>query len=87
LLATPTHTYTYQKRSIFRTTLEQLEAFHQDPAALKKLTPPPIFIQVHADHRTPLTDVDLRWYSVANIVFVPPSADAAIGGELVYLGL
>jgi ligand-binding SRPBCC domain-containing protein len=59
LLATPTHTHSYQKRSVFRTTLEQLEAFHRNPSALKKLTPPPIFIQVHADHRTSLTSGDL----------------------------
>jgi ligand-binding SRPBCC domain-containing protein len=59
LLATPSHTHTYQKRSVFRTTLEKIEAFHKDPTALKKLTPPPIFIQVHADHRTSLTAGDL----------------------------
>lgn len=61
LLATPSHTHSYQKRSIFRTTLEQLETFHKDPAALKKLTPPPIFIQVHSDRRVSLTEGDLEF--------------------------
>ena len=59
MIATPTNTYTHQKRSVFRTTLEKIEAFHRDPAALRKLTPPPIYIQVHADHRLSLTEGDL----------------------------
>ena len=61
LYAAPTYTHTYQKRSILRTTLDQIEAFHRNPAALKKLTPPPIFIQVHADRRVSLTEGDLEF--------------------------
>lgn len=61
LLATPLRIHSFQKRSVFRTTLEQIEAFHKSPSALKKLTPPPIFIQVHADHRVSLTQGDLEF--------------------------
>lgn len=50
---------TYTKRSVFKTTLAEMRAFHQDPAALKKLTPPPIFVQVRSDGRKSLTEGDL----------------------------
>lgn len=93
--ATPTHTHTYYKRSIFRTTLEQIEAFHRDPAALKKLTPPPIFIQVHADRRTSLTDGDLdftlwfgplpvRWLARHEAVAGHGFAEWQVSGPMAY---
>jgi len=50
---------TFEKRTVFKTTLAKLEAFHQDSAALARLTPPPIFIQLHHDGRTSLTEGDL----------------------------
>lgn len=59
--ATPSHTHTYQKRSLLRTSLEQVEAFHSDSAALRKLTPPPIFVHVRADRRISLTEGDLEF--------------------------
>lgn len=49
----------FEKRSVFKTTLDKMNAFHQDRAALSKLTPPPIFIQLHNDGRTSLTAGDL----------------------------
>ena len=49
----------FEKRTVFNTTLEKMEAFHQDRAALGTLTPPPIFVQLHHDGRTSLTEGDL----------------------------
>lgn len=54
---------------MFNTTVAQLEAFHQDHAALSRLTPPPIFIRLHEDTRTSLTNGELEftlWF-----VFIP----------------
>jgi ligand-binding SRPBCC domain-containing protein len=49
----------FEKRTVFKTTLESMNRFHQDRSALGTLTPPPIFIQVHNDGRTALTAGDL----------------------------
>jgi ligand-binding SRPBCC domain-containing protein len=43
------------------TTLAKMWAFHESPAALSALTPPPIFIRVRADRRTTLTTGDLEF--------------------------
>jgi ligand-binding SRPBCC domain-containing protein len=51
----------FEKRTVYKTTLDKLNAFHQDRAALSKLTPPPIFIQLHQDGRTSLTEGDLEF--------------------------
>lgn len=60
----------FQKRSVFKTTVEKLEAFHQDRAAFSKLTPPPIFVQLHHDGRTSLTEGELAftlWFAIIPI--------------------
>ena len=49
----------FERRGVVRTTLAQLEAFHRDPEALRKLTPPPIRIQVRADSRRSLTEGEI----------------------------
>lgn len=36
-------------------------AFHEDPSALAKLSPPPIFMQLHRDGRTSLTEGTLEF--------------------------
>lgn len=57
----PAHAHVFEKRSVFKTTLAQLEAFHQDPSALRKLTPPPIFMQLHDDRRTSITEGEIEF--------------------------
>jgi ligand-binding SRPBCC domain-containing protein len=52
-------TTVFERRSIMRTTLEKMTAFHAEPKALSILTPPPIFVQVRSDKRTSLTDGDI----------------------------
>ncbi|MFN8450693.1 MAG: SRPBCC family protein [Anaerolineae bacterium] len=56
---------TFEHRSRIPATLAQVIAFHDDPRALRRLTPPPILLRIHRDSRTSLTDgeVDLTlWF-------------------------
>lgn len=58
----PEHkTHTYEKRSVFPSTLEALREFHEDPGVMPKLSPPPIFIQVRQDDRTSLTEGEIAF--------------------------
>lgn len=50
--ALPAQAHTYEKRSVIKTTMAKMIAFHQDREALAILTPPPIFVQTHRDDRT-----------------------------------
>jgi hypothetical protein len=51
----------YKKSSVFKTTMERMVAFHQNPQALKLLSPPPIFVQLIEDSRVSLQTGDLRF--------------------------
>jgi ligand-binding SRPBCC domain-containing protein len=51
----------FEKRTIIKTTVEQLIAFHEDPGAMPKLAPPPIFVQIHRDDRQSLTEGELEF--------------------------
>lgn len=57
----PQNATIYEKRSVMNTTLEQMEAFHSDPQALNRLTPPPIFMQLHRDDRVSNTEGELEF--------------------------
>ncbi|QPC81399.1 hypothetical protein G4Y79_17075 [Phototrophicus methaneseepsis] len=57
----PENARIFEQRSVIKTTMAAMEAFHQDPAALKKLTPLPIIAQLQEDHRTSLTAGDIRF--------------------------
>ncbi|MBK9122968.1 MAG: hypothetical protein IPM16_07565 [Chloroflexi bacterium] len=57
----PANTHVFVKRSVFKMTLAQLQAFHQDPSALRKLTPPPIFMRLHDDRRTSITEGEIEF--------------------------
>ncbi|MCY4146051.1 MAG: hypothetical protein OXE95_03740 [Chloroflexi bacterium] len=55
----------YAKTSRFDASLGDLRRFHQDPRALAKLTPPPIFAQLLRDERLSITqgEVEFRlWF-------------------------
>ncbi|MFN8373995.1 MAG: hypothetical protein U0694_14110 [Anaerolineae bacterium] len=54
-----TNAHRFEHRSIMRTTLPRILAFHSDPQALTMLTPPPIFVQLRRDSRTSLTEGEL----------------------------
>jgi ligand-binding SRPBCC domain-containing protein len=60
-----THNRTFEHRSLIRTTVERMTAFHAQPRAFNTLTPPPLIIQVLRDDRRSLTDgeIDFRlWF-------------------------
>ncbi len=58
-----TPTKIFEQRSIIPTTLDKMLAFHEDPQALARLTPPPplMFMQVLRDERTSLTAGELEF--------------------------
>jgi ligand-binding SRPBCC domain-containing protein len=55
--------HVFEHQSIIPTTLSSIMAFHDDPKALAKLTPPPplMFFQVLRDDRQSLTDGELEF--------------------------
>lgn len=57
----PQNATVYEKSSIMNTTMDKMQAFHQSPDALGKLTPPPIFMQLREDNRTSMTEGDLKF--------------------------
>ncbi len=59
--STDISTHVYEKSSVIRTTIDDMLAFHNNPAALAKLSPPPIFMQMHEDNRTSLSEGDLKF--------------------------
>lgn len=84
------------KSSIIDTSIEAIIAFHNDPRALARLTPPPILMQLHRDERCSLTDGEIDftlWFGPLPIRWVArheagPSAhsfaDRQIKGPLAY---
>lgn len=57
--AAPDHSRLFEKQSVIRCTLDELWQFHQASDAIKTITPPPVFVQVHQDRRVSLTEGDL----------------------------
>ncbi len=51
----------FESKTIVKTTMSQMLAFHQDRRALAWLTPPPIFITIQRDARTSLTSGELEF--------------------------
>ena len=52
-------TNVYQKQSVMPTTMARMIAFHEDPRAINRLTPPPIFVQLLRDDRKSFKDGEL----------------------------
>ena len=52
---------TFAHRSVIPATMAQVYAFHNQPRAFGKLTPLPIFMQMHRDERTSLTDGEVEF--------------------------
>lgn len=69
----PAGAHTYEKRSVMKTTLDEMIAFHNVPRAFATLTPPPIFIQVLRDDRTSLQDGEVEfnmWFGPISIRWI-----------------
>lgn len=58
-ISVPDDARVYEKSTVMNTTIEQMIAFHEDPSALSKLTPPPVFAQLLDDQRRSFSDGDL----------------------------
>ncbi len=86
----------YAKTSRFDASLDDLLRFHQDPQALAKLTPPPIFAQLLRDERRSITEgevefrlwfgpLPLRWTARHEPGPTPESfADVQLRGPMAY---
>lgn len=63
MLDAPGNLRIFEHRSRFDTSVEALTAFHEDPKALARLTPPPplMFLQVLRDDRTSLTEGEIEF--------------------------
>lgn len=57
----PANAHIFVKHSVINTTLDKMIAFHEDPKALSNLTPPPIFMQLHRDDRTSISDGEIEF--------------------------
>jgi ligand-binding SRPBCC domain-containing protein len=51
----------FEHQSVIPTTIDRMIAFHSDPAALSRLTPPPVIMQLHRDDRSSLTEGELEF--------------------------
>jgi ligand-binding SRPBCC domain-containing protein len=51
----------YEKRSVMKTNMATMIAFHEDPGALSRLSPPPIFTRLNRDERKSLTEGELEF--------------------------
>lgn len=51
----------FEWRSVVPTTLDKMVGFHNDPRALRTLTPPPMIMQVLRDDRTALTEGEIEF--------------------------
>ena len=68
-------TKVFEHRSVIPTTLDRMVAFHDDPKALSRLTPPPplMLMQVLRDDRTSLTEGELEfrlWFGFVPVRWV-----------------
>ena len=89
MIEKPANAHTFIKKSVMKTTLDKMMQFHEHPKAFSKLTPPPIFVQVHRDDRTSITDgeieftlwlgfIPLRWLAIHQ----PGPTDSSFVDEL-----
>ena len=63
----------YQHQTLIPTTMARMIAFHQDPRALNRLTPPPIFVQLLRDDRKSFSQGELvfrLWFGPLPIQWV-----------------
>ncbi|MDX2159860.1 MAG: hypothetical protein SF162_00905 [bacterium] len=64
---------TFEHRSVIPTTMQAMIAFHEDPAAFSKLSPPPIFAQVHRRDWRSMADAEVEftlWFAVLPIRWI-----------------
>jgi ligand-binding SRPBCC domain-containing protein len=57
----PPDAKTFEHSSVIDTTLDDMIAFHNDPQAFSRLTPPPIIAQIHRRDLKSLTDGEMEF--------------------------
>ncbi len=57
----PSNARTFEHSSTINTTLDEMVAFHEDPKAFSRLTPPPVFAQIHRRDLNSLTDGEMEF--------------------------
>lgn len=53
--------HTLVKTSVIKSSVEKIMAFHEQSDAFSKLTPPPIWVQVHRDERTSIRNGEIEF--------------------------
>jgi ligand-binding SRPBCC domain-containing protein len=51
----------FEKSSVMKTTIQGMFDFHDAPQVFQQISPPLVFVQIHEDNRTSLTDGDLKF--------------------------
>lgn len=92
----PANAHVFEKATLMKTSVQKLIAFHRDPAALGKLTPPPLVVRLKRDDRKSFDEGELEfrlWFGPLPIHWIarhepgptPTSfADRMIEGPLAY---
>ena len=57
----PQNARVFQKTLVMNTTPDRVNDFHGGPHVFQQLTPPLVFVQIHEDSRTSLTEGDLKF--------------------------
>jgi ligand-binding SRPBCC domain-containing protein len=57
----PVNAKVFEFRSVFKTSMQNMIAFHEHPRALWRMTPPPIFVQQLKDERKSLTSGEIEF--------------------------
>ena len=55
------NTTIFEKSSVVKTTIQDMIDFHNGPDVFQQLSPPLVFVQIHEDNRTSLTEGDLKF--------------------------
>jgi ligand-binding SRPBCC domain-containing protein len=61
IVKAPDITKVFEHSSVMNTTIEQMVAFHEAPDVFGKLTPPPIFAQIHRRELVSLRDGEMEF--------------------------
>ncbi len=64
---------TFEHRSMIPTTMDAMIAFHEDPAAFGRLTPPPILSQIHRREWRSMRDAEIEftlWFLILPLRWV-----------------
>ncbi len=80
----------FERRTVIPATMAQVIGFHNQPNAIRLLTPPPVIIQMHHDGRKSLTDGELDftlWFAALPVHWIarhePASAESGFQDRMI----